>query len=417
MSRRSRPRPLRLDALDPRIVPAIAAVFNPTTGVLSVVGDQLDNAITVGRDAAGAINVNGGAVAIAGGAPTVANTTLIRILGNRGNDNLRLDQTNGAMPNAFMNGGVGNDTMVGGSGVDTFVGAAGNDAVDGKQGNDIAFLGAGNDTFTWDPGDGSDTIEGELGLDKMIFNGSAGDEEFVFVANGNRLRFTRNLGNIVMNVGGVEAVDVNALGGADKITVNNMAATAVRDIGLNLAAVLGGNTGDALDDQVILNGTGLNDTVIVSGTGTSVIATGLAAVVRIGATEAGDDLNINTLGGNDKVTATALANGVIGLTHEGGVGNDTLLGSQGADVFLGGDGNDFNFGDNGNDLFFGGTGNDAFQWDPGDGNDTLEGQAGIDRMIFNGAGVAENIDFSANGERVRFFRDVANVTMDERAPR
>ena len=35
------------------------------------------------------------------------------------------------------------------------------------------FLGAGDDTFQWDPGDGSDTIEGQDGTDTMLFNGSA----------------------------------------------------------------------------------------------------------------------------------------------------------------------------------------------------------------------------------------------------
>ena len=47
---------------------------------------------------------------------------------------------------------------------------------------------------------------------------------------------------------------------------------------------------------------------------------------------------------------------------------------------------------------------DVFQWDPGDGSDTIEGQAGADRMLFNGANVNEKIDISANGERVRFTR-------------
>src|SRR5262249_15894834 len=32
--------------------------------------------------------------------------------------------------------------------------------------------------------------------------------------------------------------------------------------------------------------------------------------------------------------------------------------------------------------------------------------------VFNGANVAENMDISANGQRVRLFRDVGNVTMD-----
>ena len=42
----------------------------------------------------------------------------------------------------------------------------------------------------------------------------------------------------------------------------------------------------------------------------------------------------------------------------------------------------------------------------------VEGQAGNDTLLFNGANVNENIDISANGGRVRFFRDVANITMD-----
>ena len=44
-----------------------------------------------------------------------------------------------------------------------------------------------------------------------------------------------------------------------------------------------------------------------------------------------------------------------------------------------------------------GAGNDTFVWNPGDDNDTVEGQAGIDTLLFNGANIAENIDISANG--------------------
>ena len=51
-------------------------------------------------------------------------------------------------------------------------------------------------------------------------------------------------------------------------------------------------------------------------------------------------------------------------------------------------------------------------WNPGDGNDTVEGQAGADTLDFRGANVAENIDIAANGGRVRFVRDIASVTMD-----
>jgi Ca2+-binding RTX toxin-like protein len=57
-------------------------------------------------------------------------------------------------------------------------------------------------------------------------------------------------------------------------------------------------------------------------------------------------------------------------------------------------------------------GDDTFVWNPGDDNDIIEGQAGFDTMLFNGANVAENIGISANGGRALFTRDIANVVMD-----
>src|SRR5262249_8140603 len=77
-----------------------------------------------------------------------------------------------------------------------------------------------------------------------------------------------------------------------------------------------------------------------------------------------------------------------------------------------GDGNDTIIGGRGNDTATMGDGDDTFVWNPGDGSDTVEGQAGTDTLQFNGANIAENIDISANGPRVRFFRDIANITMD-----
>src|SRR5205823_14856625 len=50
-----------------------------------------------------------------------------------------------------------------------------------------------------------------------------------------------------------------------------------------------------------------------------------------------------------------------------------------------------------------------------DGSDIIEGQGGHDTMLFNGANIAEKIDISANGSRVRFTRDVANIVMDLRS--
>jgi hypothetical protein len=99
-------------------------------------------------------------------------------------------------------------------------------------------------------------------------------------------------------------------------------------------------------------------------------------------------------------------------TIAGGDGNDTLAGGSGAETFFGGDGNDTIDGNGGNDEAFLGLGDDRFVWDPGDGSDTIEGQAGNDTMVFNGAAVDEHVDLSANGNRLRLFRDRGNITMD-----
>ena len=53
---------------------ATTATFIPGAGSLNVIGDALDNTTTISRDAAGRILVNGGAVPVLGGTPTVANT-------------------------------------------------------------------------------------------------------------------------------------------------------------------------------------------------------------------------------------------------------------------------------------------------------------------------------------------------------
>ncbi|MGH8664197.1 MAG: calcium-binding protein, partial [Burkholderiales bacterium] len=375
-------------------IQSVTSFFSQSSGILSVFGDGLDNAIALSRNAAGQLLVNGGAVPVLGGTPTVANTSLIQIFGQNGNDNITLDESNGALPRVNMfggsghdvltggsggdrlfgqadndtllgkggadflfggagddvliggdaddlmfgeagndrmiwnpgddtdlfeggsgidtaevnggggaeqftttangtrvrfdrinpapfaidigtsenlvvnmnggddsfsatgnlaalikitvDGGAGNDTILGSNGADLLIGGDGNDFIDGQQGNDVAFLGAGEDVFQWDPGDGSDTVEGQAGIDTMLFNGSAGSEIFETSANGGRMRFTRNLGNIVMDLDDVEAIDLNALGGADTIVVNDLAGTDLQAVNIDLAATLGGSTGDSL---------------------------------------------------------------------------------------------------------------------------------------------------------------------------
>jgi Ca2+-binding RTX toxin-like protein len=332
---------------------------------------------------------------------------------NGGNDTFSATGNLAALISVQVDGGTGNDTILGSNGADLLLGGDGDDFIDGQQGNDTSFLGAGNDVFQWDPGDGSDVVEGQDGTDTMLFNGSAGAEIFAASANGGRALFTRNLGNIVMDLNDVETIALNALGGADTLTVNDLTGTDVATVNVDLAGTVGGTAGDGAVDSVIANATNGDDDVEVTGSGTSVAVAGLAARINVTHSEgANDALTISGHVGDDVITATTLAAGVVKLILDGGDGDDTLLGSQGADTFLGGDGDDFIFGDNGNDVAFMGGGDDVFQWDPGDGNDTVEGQDGFDTMLFLGAGASENVDIVANGGRVLFNRNVANVVMD-----
>jgi Ca2+-binding RTX toxin-like protein len=538
---------------------AITASFNAGAGLLSIFADNPDNTVTVSRDAAGTILINGGAVAVLGGNPTVANTALIQAFGLGGNDNLSLDESLGALPAANLfggagndtagsgssddqifgqsgndillgrsgfdllfggadndtltggdaddqvfgessddrliwnpgddgdlfeggsgtdtvevnggggaevfsitangqrvrfdrldpapfaidigtsenlvlnanggddrisatgnlaaliqltiDGGAGNDTILGGNGKDVLLGGDGNDFIDGNQGDDVAFLGAGDDVFQWDPGDGSDVVEGQDGTDTMLFNGSGGDENFDVAANGGRALFFRNLGNITMDLNDVETIQLNALGGADKTTVNNLAGTDVKLVDIDLAGVIDGTTGDGKIDTVIVNGANARNNIDVALIGETVTVTGLAAKVTIDHADATDSLVINGLGGRDTINAAALS-AAIKLTVDGGGANDKIFGGKGDDLLLGGDGSDFIDGNQGNDTAFLGAGDDVFLWDPGDGSDVVEGQAGTDTMLFNGSGGSENFDISANGGRVRFFRDLGNITMD-----
>src|SRR5262245_21867983 len=89
---------LSVEQLADRITPAVTASFLPSTGTLAVFGDALDNNITLSRDAAGKILVNGGAVAVTGGTATVANTALIQVFGQGGNDVITLSEASGALP-------------------------------------------------------------------------------------------------------------------------------------------------------------------------------------------------------------------------------------------------------------------------------------------------------------------------------
>jgi len=483
---------------------AVTSSFS--AGVLTVNGDSLDNTITISRNAAGQILVNGGAVSVIGGTPTVANTSTIQVFGLGGNDTISLSEVNGALPKANLFGGAGNDVLTGGSGNDQLFGQAGNDTllgkggadflfggtendtltggdaddqvfgqsgndrmiwnpgddtdlnegadgtdtvevnggngteqftttangtrvrfdrlnpapfsidigtsenlvlnanggddqvsatgnlaaliklttdggtgndtllgsngndvilggdgndfVDGNQGNDTAFLGAGDDAFQWDPGDGSDVVEGQDGRDRMDFNGANINERMDVAANGGRVRFTRDVAAIVMDLNDVEAINTRMLGGADTLTVGDMSGTDLDTVNSNLASSSGGD--DLAADNVIATGTNGDDVATVTGNASGTSVLGLATRVNLtGAIAGSDRVTVNALAGDDVVDASSLAATGALLTANGGAGDDVLIGGAGDDTLLGGDGDDVLIGGPGNDTIDGAPGSDV----------------------------------------------------------
>ena len=240
--------------------------------------------------------------------------TQIQVNSRGGNDTVRIDYGAEVQPFTIIDTGNGNDSAFGGSGNELFRTGNGNDTVDGNRGTDTALLGNGNDAFIWDPGDGSDVIKGGRGQDTMVFNGAAGAEKFVASANGPRLRFTRDLGNIVMDTEDVERVALNALGGADTVTVGDLRGTDVQRVDVDLGAQLNTSGGDSAVDAVTVTGTAGRDHIQLSGSAGNVRVSGLRADVRLKNAEPTDHLTVDTLAGRDTVATRGLARGTITLS-------------------------------------------------------------------------------------------------------
>jgi hypothetical protein len=195
-------------------------------------------------------------------------------------------------------------------------------------------------------------------------------------------------------------VTVAALGGADTVNAG---------VGFTGPIPVTVDGGDG-SDTTTYSGTNADDTIAIARNGTAVaVFTPTSQPVNNTAIE---DLVVKGLGGADTIAGQ---NGIGTLTHltlDGGSGADTVRGGDGDDTLLGGAGDDLVDGNIGADSAELGSGADTFQWDPGDGSDSVEGQGGKDSLAFNGSNAPEDIDVSANGSRVRLFRNVGVITMD-----
>jgi Ca2+-binding RTX toxin-like protein len=189
----------------------------------------------------------------------------------------------------------------------------------------------------------------------MAFNGSDSNEKMDISANGQRVRFSRDIASVTMDLDDVESVVAKPLGGSDRLVVNDLSGTDVVNVVADLAAT-GGDNGQP--DNVVVNGTMGDDVVTVTGAGPNAQVSGLPSLVSVSGAVAGSDrLTVNALAGADVVDASELAADSALLTLDGGDGDDVLIGGAGDDVLIGGAGDD---------VLIGGPGNDTIDGGPGD---------------------------------------------------
>ena len=392
----------------------------------------------------------------------------LTIDGGAGNDTLI-----GGDGNDILIGGAGNDTVIGGrgsdvallgsgadsftwnpgDGSDTIEGQGGNDALDfnGSNANENIDLSAngsrvrlfrdvanvtqdmngienlalntigGTDNVT--VGDLTGTDLKHANVDLSATGGSGDGQPDTVTANGTDRADTVHVASdpaddvvvsglaAQLRVSGSEAatsaspgdtVQVNTLAGDDTIT-NRIRVSGPAEIGID---------GGEGSDTVTYSGTQGDDTIGIAPNGAAVSTFAPGTPTSPQNTAGVENLDVRGRGGNDTIAGSNGLAPLTNLTIDGGSGDDTIRGGDGNDQLIGGGGTDSVDGGRGTDVALLGSGADSFTWDPGDGSDTIEGQAGNDTLVFNGSNANENIDLSANGSRVRLFRDVANVTQD-----
>ncbi len=286
------------------------------------------------------------------------------------------DQLVGDNGNDQLYGEAGNDMLVGDSTL--FPAQAGPDLLDGGDGNDVLQGGGGDDEL--EGGDGDDVIFGEFG---NVLGAPAGDDDLHGGLGNDRLVGGGGLDTYRFNLGdGSDSIEDNAIQ-SNRVVFG--AGITAEDLSLDVA------TGDSLLVRVGNNG----DALEIVGFGVSLptdfhsirqfefadrtILTDSQLLAR------GFHLSAPVTGGT--VLGTAYADHIEGSQVDdwihGRDGNDVLNGGQGNDVLEGEDGDDELNGGSGNDRLYGSAGSNVLRG--GEGNDLLD-SAGVGDQLFGGMG-------------------------------
>ena len=162
---------------------------------------------------------------------------------------------------------------------------------------------------------------GDSGTDALNFNGSNIGEAFSLVADGAHARLNRNVANISTGLAAMEQINLRALGGADTLSVGDLAGTTVRGVNIDLRGFDG--NGDAALDRVFVSGTAGPDKAVLSTDGTTGIVDGLSVDVRATGMEPTDTVTAALLRRRRHGVRLGFPTGAVQVGADGGEGTDT----------------------------------------------------------------------------------------------
>ena len=408
---------------------AVTATINNTT--VTVAGDQADDNVTLGQNAAGLLTI-----AVAPNAPTTdfggqtiqAAQADVVLNAGAGNDTINL--SGATVHSAAINGEDGDDIITGSPINDTISGGNGNDRITGGRNSSAdpeqIHGDAGNDVMIWNNGEGNDLNDGGAGSDEtLITNGTAADDMHVDPSpTAGQIRFSRVNNQFFVDMLDVDKLSITSFSGDDKLATApgialNMSVDAgsgndTISTGDGNDVVLGGDGNDTLNgagggDRLVgergtdtMNGGAGDDTLVWNNGDGSDVMNGDDGVDRIEDNLSGLD-DISTLkpdGARIRYDRTnqgqfnlSIATAEVFELNSLG-GNDTLTTSPGVNIPVvadGGAGNDlFSVRDNSPTFVFGGSGTDSATIDA---TDSVAGDVeAIDRpagAVVPGAGIAK----------------------------
>jgi Ca2+-binding RTX toxin-like protein len=311
-----------VEGLGDRVVPSVTSAF--AGGTLTVTSDGAGDVITIRTDAAtGQHLVNN--VAVAGA--SLASTTKVEVFGNGGNDTINASQLNTAnlvFPVA-IDAGDGLDVVVGSGGRDAIIGGLGDDDLDGGAGNDVIEGNEGDDVIRGNLG--NDTISGGEEVNDRDVLREEGDTNFTL----NATQLIGGAGFGTDSVAGMERWHLTGGAGNNNLNAGDAFGQGTLVGGAGNDTLTGGAFGDVLEggagDDLITSSGFTDDTVVArtAGPGGIVLSNGQLTAPTLGTDTLVGPINKAQLTGSTGADTFTVSDFDGQVTIAGGLGNDRLV--------------------------------------------------------------------------------------------